>query len=100
MWCSEGLELVFNISEWHKSKIWYDLRGEKCPHTFPNLQLLILRAISNPQRFYEIYTVKTSLTKEDIIEEFETNPQIIVDLIREKGSKIYSDRKTTKDLIV
>ena len=56
-------------------------------------------------RSYEIYTfsAEASITEETLKELFERTPQEIVDLVRKKGSKVYSDRlliSTRKEKII
>jgi cell division ATPase FtsA len=61
-----------------------------------------MRAQANTQRHYEIYAIGVdgSITQDDIAEMFRTDPQYAADLIRAQGEKIYSDRRTQKDVIV
>lgn len=64
--------------------------------------LLMMRARDNSQRHYEIYTIDTT---EDITEEwlrgiFEANPQGAVDLIRERGTKLFSDRMNRETQLI
>ena len=58
-----------------------------------DMAMLLLRARANSQRQYEIYSfgVEGELSLEEMKEMFNNNPQYFVDLIREKGVKIYSD---------
>ena len=60
-----------------------------------------MRARTNTQRCYEIYAIGVdgSITQDDIAAMFKTDPQYAADLIRERGEKIYSDRRTQKDAI-
>jgi hypothetical protein len=44
--------------------------------------------------------VDGTITQEDIVAMFRTDPQYAADLIRERGEKIYSDRRSQKDAIV
>lgn len=92
MWCSEGLECLFNITDWEKKKVWSTLKNEKHPKA-PNLQMLIIRARVNSHRIYELYIFDAdeSLSECDIREMFDENPQFLVDFIRKNGEKIYSD---------
>lgn len=107
MWCCDGLECIYDLTKlqresenWEKSRIWNILKEEATGSapTIP-LQMMILRARTNAQRYYEIYTFNTdkSIDKETVEELFNTSPQFIVDFIRQNGFKIYSDRelKTT-----
>lgn len=59
-----------------------------------HVNYLMMRARYNSQRHYEIYCVDTSdeITEDWLRDMFTTNPQGTVDLIRERGEKIYSDR--------
>jgi hypothetical protein len=65
------------------------------------LHYLQMRARFNPQRNYEIYMVHTvdNITEQDLTEMFDDNPQGSADLIRVQGTKLYSDRETTKRVI-
>jgi hypothetical protein len=59
------------------------------------MQRILLRARINPQRHYEVYTIGMpgGTTEQDIRDMFEgSGAQYIVDLIREKGTKYFSDR--------
>lgn len=62
---------------------------------------MIMRARFNPQRNYEIYLITTieDITADTLKQQFEGNPQGMAELIREKGTKLYSDRATTKRVI-
>jgi cell division ATPase FtsA len=61
-----------------------------------------MRAQANTQRHYEIYAIGVdgNITQEDIAEMFKTDAQYAADLIRARGEKIYSDRRTQKDAII
>ena len=62
---------------------------------------LSMRARFNPQRNYEIYSVHTTadITAKDLKRMFEDDPQGTAELIRERGTKLYSDRQTSKRVI-
>jgi len=67
------------------------------------LRNLTMRARFNTQRHYEIYsiTVDANVTKDELVSQFDTMPQEMADLVRQRGSKIYSDRSDpTKSKIV
>ena len=82
--------------------MWAALKGEKPSARIPNLNFLILRARANPQRNYEIYTVQVEadVSLKDIREMFKDSPQDIVDLVRARGHKLYSDRLYTEDRVI
>ena len=66
------------------------------------LFMMKIRAQVNTQRHYEIYSLTTDpgIDKETIEVMFEKSPQQIVDLIREKGVQLYSNRATGKPVII
>lgn len=103
MWCCEGLECIIDLTqwrkqmeEWEKKTLWAQLKDQKCDPA-PKIPLphMITRARANPQRLYEIYTFSATdgITKDDIESMFETSPQAIADLIREKGYKVYEEKQ-------
>ena len=94
-WDCEGLEACINISDAEKSIMWATLKNEKPDYKIGNMvSMMMLRARSNPQRHYEIYTIHVdkSITEKDLRRMFDDSPQSAVDLIRERGNKIFSDR--------
>lgn len=109
MWDMNGLESLINVTQiqkkhaqWEKENIFRLLKEENTtvkPAHVP-LHQMILRAQSNSQRHYEIYTFDSELSEQYIRETFEDSPQIIADAIRNVGHKFYSDRATTKAVIV
>ena len=66
------------------------------------LNRLQLRAQLNSHRHYEIYSVcvDASIDAEQLREMFDENPQNMADLIRERGNKIYSNRRLRSPVIV
>jgi len=102
MWCSEGLECCVNVTEIDKKIMWQVMKGEEATACLPNLNHMILRARYNPQRHYEIYTVAVdpNITATDMIDMFEENPQGMVDLIRDRGNKLYSDRAVASKQVI
>lgn len=109
VWDMLGLESIFDVNaamkeieDWEKQQLWSmlkDQRVAKKPNPIP-LQMLIMRARSNSQRSYEIYSFNTSMTENEVRKIFADDPQPIVDWIRENGNKIYSDyTKSDRKLI-
>ena len=103
-WDQLGLECLFNFTEYDKLKTWYQLSDKPLPSTVarpPPLQVLLLRARYNAQRHYEIYTftADTNITYEDLKLLFDEYPQYIVDMIRERGNAIHSDR-ASQDVVI
>lgn len=93
MWCNEGLEYIADLTEHERRVIWNTLKGQE-DNSLPNLNALVLRAMYNTHRHYEIYTVSAAegITEADLKELFEADPQYAADLIRERGRRLYSDR--------
>lgn len=111
MWDMYGLECLIDVSkvidkhqQWEKEKVWNMLKEIKNTTVEPSIPLnhLIMRARANPQRHYEIYSITTdkSIDYNTMLALFKENPQTAVNLVREKGNKIYSDRATEKAVIV
>ena len=100
MWDCNGLEAVAEVYD-PALKAWAILGNKPVPKENFNIEHWKLRARFNPQRHYEIYAIGVdgTITQEDIRDMFETDPQYAADLIRERGEKIYSDRRTRKDVI-
>lgn len=66
-----------------------------------HVNLLMMRARYNSQRHYEIYCIDTTdeITEDYLRDMFKENPQGTVDLIRERGEEIYSNRMSTEPVI-
>lgn len=115
-WDSTGLEACVDITDkvsssenFEKEKIFALLKNPDAkPVNEAQRSLnsiihgMMLRARFNPQRNYEIYilTATNGIEREDIIDWFDASPQAAADRTREIGSKLYSDRKTQKAVIV
>jgi len=95
-WDCNGLEAVVNITDLEKEATWATLQDKEPSKKISHIvNYLMTRARANSQRHYEIYTmnVQEGLTDEDIRGMFENDPQGSADLIRDRGNKIYSDRR-------
>lgn len=102
VWDCLGLEYSCNLTEYDKDLMWSALKGEQPKVRIPGLDILILRARANPQRNYEIYTVQVEadVSLKDIRDMFKDSPQDIVDLVRARGHKLYSDRQYAEDRVI
>ena len=99
MWDCDGLEYLVDITDMEGDAMMSGLKGETYKVPF-NLSMIMMRARYNNQRSYEIYTFTTSGMKyKDVKDMFETDPQVIVESIRENGNKIYSDYSAKKKVI-
>lgn len=109
MWDMQGLECIFDITKlkeerdnWEKKKIWQVLKEEQLHDIEPTipLNLMILRARVNAQRHYEIYEFNSYLSKEELEEVFDSDPQPLVEWIRENGYKVYSNYVQRKKCLI
>jgi hypothetical protein len=109
MWDMQGLECIFDVDKakeeldtWEKSMIFDILKEQprtKKPKPIP-LPMMLLRARVNSQRQYEIYEFNSEVSLSDVKGMFKTNPQHIVNWIRENGIKIYSDYIPEKKRVI
>lgn len=100
VWSMDGLECLINLdSEKEKQDNWEKERTiciltekpvAKRPNLF-NLTHVLLRARYNSHRIYEIYSFRSVMPENEILELFNEQPQMIVDWLRTNGKKIYSD---------
>lgn len=109
MWDMTGLECLINVSkiekeheQWEKENIFRILKEENKTLKPANVPLdqMIMRARYNSQRHYEIYAFDSEISEQDIRETFESNPQVMVDAIRNVGYKFYSDRADKKQQVI
>lgn len=103
-WSNEGLESVIDLKNLEREILIGLLKNEN--QSFERkvnniISGMILRARYNSNRKYEIYIfdAEKSITLEMIQEQFQECPQQIVDLIREKGIKLFSSGHTAESII-
>jgi len=109
-WDNLGVEFFEEITEhhpdnWAKQHLFDSIKQSKKVETkFSfNIQHLKMRAQMNSHRHYEIYvfTSTDDISPKDISNWFEHDAQSFANWVRENHSyEIYSNRKTTKDVIV
>ena len=105
-WDQLGIEAIIPISQYEHHDKQNLIRMLSDKPTVKNpldgiVRQLILRARFNPQRCYEIYAIDCSEDMDDKFwrKQWEEYPQETADLIRERGHKLFSDRRTQKALI-
>jgi hypothetical protein len=100
MWDCNGLESIGEIVD-PAMKSWAILGNKSVPRENFNIEHWKLRARFNSQRHYEIYAIGVdgSITQEDLVEMFKQDPQYAADLIRSRGEKLYSDRRSSDEKI-
>jgi hypothetical protein len=108
-WDMTGLETVIDLSEVEarrkqadKERVWNTLAspdlvdpGNPIERQISStVNAILMRARINSQRHYEVYTIHTdsSVAEKDVWTMFADNPQGAADLIRDRGTKLYSNR--------
>ena len=104
-WHSEGLESLADITQyakWEQQNLLSILKEEKQRPNPVNqiVFFMTMRARFNPQRNYEVYAFSSDISEEDIEEMFKDYPQSIVNLIREKGVKVFSDVASKRERVI
>ena len=105
-WDQEGLEACINVSNIDRQRMWNilaDKQEQGRGHDINSIvQAIMLRARFNTQRHYEIYTVvaDSTVTEQDLRDMFELDPQGSAELIRERGNKMYSDRRDKQKILI
>jgi hypothetical protein len=66
------------------------------------IQSMTLRARANTQRHYEIYSIQTvdGIDKATLERLFEEDPQAAAELIRDRGTRLYSDRIAKRTQVI
>jgi hypothetical protein len=108
-WDMTGLETVIDLSEVEarrkqadKERVWNTLAspdlvdpGNPIERQISStVNAILMRARINSQRHYEVYTIHTdsSVAEKDVWTMFADNPQGAAELIRDRGTKLYSNR--------
>lgn len=99
-WDQTGLESV--ILAYDPQWLMDSLATGKMPSIDSTVNTLMLRARFNTHRHYEIYAINFDydMTESDIREYFNESPQAFVDLIRDRGHKMYSDRVQEDKILI
>jgi hypothetical protein len=101
MWDCNGFEVLKDCSSWERESLLNTIAGKELTKPPVNLQAMTMRARFNPQRNYEIYTFNTTeeLDEETLWRYADENPQALVDMIRERGKRLYGEPATTEPRI-
>lgn len=91
MWDENGFEVLKDCTSWERDSLLNTLAGKPLRPAPVNLQAMTMRARFNPHRNYEIWTFNTTedFNEEALWEIADENPQTLVDMIRDKGKKLY-----------
>lgn len=106
-WCEEGLESVVPITEYEPidAENTFRILNDQEPVRNPLnniIQHMILRAQVNSQRHYELYAIDcdNNISKADIEQMFETDPQAAADLFRSRGHKMFCNRAIKNRVVI
>jgi hypothetical protein len=115
-WDMTGLEAVVDITqdlaagELRDQEVLFDIlkdpeanHGNEPWRKISNIiQSMTLRARANTQRHYEIYSIQTvyDIDRATLERLFEDNPQAAAELIRDRGTKLYSDRIAKRTQVI
>jgi hypothetical protein len=101
MWDENGFETIADCTKWERESFLNTIAGKELKPAPVNLQAMTMRARFNPQRNYEIWTFNTeeSLDEDTLWSYAYDNPQALVDMIRERGKKLYGNAKNTEPRI-
>ena len=106
-WDEFGIESIVPITEyehWDKQQLMNLLKDQERQRNPLDLIVrnLLLRAQVNPQRNYEIYAIdcEESLDEKFWRKAWAEDPQAMADLIRERGHKLFSARRTKQETII
>jgi hypothetical protein len=101
MWDENGFEVIKDCTKWERETFLNTIAGRELTPAPVNLQAMTMRARFNPQRNYEIYTFNTTeeLDEETLWRYADENPQALVDMIRERGKRLYGEPATTEPRI-
>jgi hypothetical protein len=99
-WDQTGLESVVMVydPQWLLDSI----ATGKPPSVSHVVSAMMMRARYNSQRHYELYAINFDydMTESEIREFYNQGPQAFVDLIRERGHKLYSDRMQEDKILI
>ena len=115
-WDMTGLEAVVDVTqdlaagELRDQEVLFDiLKDPEANHgnepwrrINSTIQMMTLRARANTQRHYEIYSIQTveDIDKSTLERLFEDDPQAAAELIRDRGTKLYSDRIAKRTQVI
>lgn len=98
MWDEMGFEVIKDCSTWERQALLDTIAGKQLKPAPVNLGAMMMRARFNPQRAYEIWTFNTTedLDEDTLWSYADENPQVLVDMIRDRGKKLYANAKNTE----
>ena len=97
MWDCNGFETIVDCTSWERESFLNTIAGKELKPAPVNLQAMCMRAQFNPQRNPEIWSFNTTedIDADDLWKLADENPQSLVDMIRDRGKKLYGSSLTT-----
>ena len=94
-WDCLGFECIVDCTSWERQSLLNTIAGKEINPAPVNLHAMTMRARFNPQRSPEIWSFSTvdTITESDLKEIAKSDPQNLVDLIRERGTCLYDSPK-------
>jgi hypothetical protein len=90
-WDSLGFEAIINITKMERDSLMAALKNENSGNPASILRNMILRAKFNTQRFPQIWGFKSNVSVDTLWEIAKEQPQMLADLIKNHGEKIFGD---------
>lgn len=99
-WDCLGFETICDITSYERQRLIADLKNTTVNPPI-NYHALMLRARYNPQRSPEIwiFTATDDIREDDLKQIAIDSPQYLADLIREKGTCVFSTPKTEQVIV-
>jgi hypothetical protein len=94
-WDTNGIEAIVPVGKMREENIAAKLSGENPPHAIGSIyNMLTMRARFNPQRSPQIWgiNVDDEIDENTLRNIADTTPQILVDVVKEKGVMFYGDK--------
>lgn len=96
---SLGFEAIIDLMPFEKDLTWSALKGQPPTMRLP-VNMMLMRARANPQRFPEIWTFQSEVDEKELWSYARDNPQGLANLIREHGSKVFVTPGERKAVII
>ena len=104
MWDMYGVESVIDVTARQQNQLFDMIRGSDQFNQWLNqtINCLILRARANGQRNYEVFSiwVDKSIDADTLRAEFADSPQLMADLVRSRGNRIFGSANPTHRRVI
>jgi hypothetical protein len=94
MWHDDVIEVLFNYTVHEKAKI-IDILADRPTKECPNIRNLMLRAVLNTQRKYEIWLFGSDISESELYEQWNEDCELLKAAIRNVGDNVMDPREDT-----